>query len=156
MCTHACVHPHRQCALDGVGFFPFEVTAESTSVWVAAATSSQTSNSVGFGVTSGPNGSARWVLGVRFFCRCLLKQVAHRCSKRDVVLPKNDCPASSRSKGYSLQASTGQNWFWGPLKGGWYRQRHPVTLGQSSGWRHFSCQRLPQVGPLTFPTRERT
>ena len=44
-----------RCAVDGVGFFffsPFNTTAESSSAGVAATTSCQASNAVGFGMIS--------------------------------------------------------------------------------------------------------
>jgi len=57
--VHACVPArlpaHMHCAVDGVVFcffFSFNTTAESSSAGVAATTSCQASNAVGFGMIS--------------------------------------------------------------------------------------------------------
>lgn len=55
LCICTCVPAHLLCALEVwvFFFFPFNVTAKNTPVWVAATTSCQASNLVGFGIISG-------------------------------------------------------------------------------------------------------
>lgn len=65
-CVRVCVYMGVHCAHDGVGFSPFNVIAENTSVWVVATTCCQARSLVVFGIISGHKFISTVGVGVSF------------------------------------------------------------------------------------------